>query len=201
MCGVAGVILAAGKSSRMGTMKLLLEFHGKPILQHVLENAMESSLSRIIVVLGNSHERIMETIDFTGARVVVNPDFSKGQSTSLKTGIAALDKCCEGALFMLGDQPLIDSGTIDAILEKYRQIKAPIVVPVFARRPGNPVFFHRRFFDEILELEGDVGARTLLKLHRESIVTVEVAHEGIHLDVDTWGDYQVLQKMDLGRRG
>ncbi len=186
---VAGIILAAGKSSRMEKIKLLLDIHGKPMLGRVVESALHSALDEVIVVLGGEHERILESIDFKGATVVFNPDFLKGQSTSLKAGIAAVGESCDAALFLLGDLPLVDSGIIDAVLQKHKATRASIVVPVFAGKRGNPVLLARSLFPMVLALEGDIGARSILAAHEDLIETVDVGHEGILLDVDTWEDY------------
>jgi molybdenum cofactor cytidylyltransferase len=186
---VAGIILAAGKSSRMGKMKLLLDINGKPMLGHVVESALHSALDEVIVVLGHEHARILESIDFKGATVVFNPDFLKGQSTSLKAGIAAVGESCDAALFLLGDLPLVDSGIIDAVLQKHKATRASIVVPVFAGKRGNPVLLARSLFPMVLALEGDIGARPILAAHEDLIETVDIGHEGILLDVDSWEDY------------
>jgi molybdenum cofactor cytidylyltransferase len=170
-------------------MKLLLDVHGKPMLGHVVESALRSALDQVIVVLGNEYERILESIDFKIATVVFNLDFLKGQSTSLKAGIAAVGQNCDAALFLLGDMPLVDSGVIDALLKKYKATRASIVVPVFAGRRGNPVLLARSLFPMVLALEGDIGARAILAAHENFIETVDVEHGGILLDVDTWEDY------------
>ena len=197
---VAGIILAAGKSSRMGKMKLLLDVHGKPMLGHVVESALHSALDEVIVVLGSEHERILESIDFKGATVVFNPDFLKGQSTSLKAGIAAVGESCDAALFLLGDLPLVDSGVIDAVLQKHKATRASIVVPVFAGKRGNPVLLARSLFPMVLALEGDIGAREILAAHEDLIETVDVEHDGILFDVDTWEDYLSRFKPRMGER-
>ncbi len=195
---VAGIILAAGKSSRMGKMKLLLDVHGKPMLGHVVESALHSALDQVIVVLGNEYERVLASIDFKVATVVFNADFLKGQSTSLKAGIAAVGENCDAALFLLGDMPLVDSGVIDALLQKHKAARASIVVPVFAGRRGNPVLLARSLFPMVLALEGDIGARAILAAHEDLIETVDVEHDGILLDVDTWEDYLSKFKPRIG---
>jgi molybdenum cofactor cytidylyltransferase len=186
---VAGIILAAGKSSRMGRMKLLLDVHGKPMLGQVVESALASALDQVIVVLGGEYERILDSVDFKVATVVFNPDFWKGQSTSLRAGIEAAGENCDAALFLLGDMPLVDSGVIDGVLQKYKATGASIVIPIFAGRRGNPVLLARSLFPMVLALEGDIGARAILAAHEDLVETVDVAHDGILADVDTWEDY------------
>lgn len=177
-----------------GLLKAGLPFHGKPMLRCVVESALESSLDRVVVVLGNAFEIISRVILDTGAQIVFNPEFSTGQSSSLKIGLSALGKSCDAALFILGDQPLVDSAVMDAVIGKFKETRMPIVLPSYGGKPGNPVLFARSLFAGIMSLRGDVGARSLIAEHGESVVTVEVANESIHLDVDTWEDYQALLK-------
>ena len=202
MSEVAGIVLAAGSSSRMnGLLKAMLPINGKPMLRCVVESALKSSLDRVIVVLGNAFETISRVFPITGAEVVFNPEFLTGQSSSLRAGLLALGKSCDGALFILGDQPLVDSSVIDAVVGKFKGTRMPIVVPYHLGKPGNPVFFARSLFPEIMALRGDVGARSLIEKHGESVATVEVANESIHLDVDTWEDYLGLLERINGIMG
>jgi molybdenum cofactor cytidylyltransferase len=170
------------------------------MLAHVVESALHSALDEVIVVLGNEHERILESIDFKGATVVFNPDFLKGQSTSLQSGIAAVGESCDAVLFLLGDLPLVDAGVIDAVLQKHNATGASIVAPVFAGRRGNPVLLARSLFPMVLALEGDIGARAILAAHEDLIETVDVEHDGILFDVDTWEDYLSRFKPRIGER-
>ena len=202
MSEVAGIVLAAGSSSRMnGILKPLLPFHGKPMLCRVVESALESSLDRVVVVLGNGFETISRVLSDTRAEVVYNPQFLIGQSSSLKAGLSVLGKNCQGALFLLGDQPLVDAAVIDAVIGMFRKTGSPIVVPCYRGKPGNPVFFARSLFPQIMALEGDVGARALVKEHAKSVATVAVENEGIHLDIDTREDYEALLKRANGLKG
>ncbi len=195
MSEVVGIVLAAGTSSRMnGLLKAILPFDGKHMLRCVVESALNSSLDRVVVVLGNAFEIISKVVPITGAEVVFNPEFSTGQSSSLRAGLSAVGQTCDGALFLLGDQPLVDSAVIDAVVEKFRQTRMPIVVPTHSGKPGNPVLFARSLFPEIMRLRGDVGARSLIAEHKKLIATVEVANDSIHLDIDTWEDYLALLK-------
>lgn len=192
---IAGIILAAGKSSRIGQIKQLLPFGEKTILDRVVENAIRSSLCQVIVVLGHSADQIQQVVDFTRVKVVINKNYEKGQSTSLQTGLAAVADYCDGVMFILGDQPLVDVDVIDALIEGFGQSRAPLVMPTCRGRRGNPVIINRSLFHQLKALTGDVGARVLFEEYAEQIREIEVPNDGINFDVDTWEDYMKLQVM------
>ncbi len=196
-CRVAGIILAAGESSRMHRIKQLLPFRGKPLLAHVLENAARSSLSEVIVVLGSYVGKIRRAVDFASfpnVRVIFNRNWHKGQSASLQAGLAAVSADCEGAVCLLGDQPLVDAGIIDTLIQEFDRTKAPLVIPTCGGRRGNPVVIHRALFPRLRSLAGDLGARALFAEYTAQIAVIEVAHHGIHFDIDTWQDYLRLKE-------
>lgn len=188
---VAGIILAAGRSSRLGRPKQLLPLGGKPLLQHVLDAAHASTLDEVIVVLGERAAEIAAALDQGRARVVVNERHTDGQSTSLQSGLLALAQDTDGAIFMLGDQPAITASLIDAIIERFRATGAPIVAPRYTDGTGNPVVFARGLWPELLAIAGDVGARDVLRAHRADVVDVPIATTRLP-DVDTWEDYQQI---------
>ena len=197
---VAGIILAAGSSSRMGRPKQLLAFQGKTILDQVVFNALQSELTQVIVVLGHAAPTIQKQVDFSAVHVVVNNDYAVGQSSSLKKGVAAVADCCEGAMFLLGDQPLVGHETINELIHVFRSALSPIVIPFCKGKRGNPVIIHRDLFPQIDSLTGDVGARLLFDRYKESIMAVEVEDTGILFDVDTWKDFKELQLLHSLRR-
>ncbi len=196
MCKVAGIILAAGESSRMNYIKQLLPFQDKTLLSQVIDNSVRSSLSEVIIVLGRYADRIRSVIDFEGfsrVRIVINRNWDKGMSTSLQAGLATVSGNCEGVMCILGDQPLIDVSVIDTIIGEFQKTKALFVIPTCQGRRGNPVVIHRSLFNRLNGLTGDVGARVLFEEYSEQIVEIEVADYGIHLDIDTWQDYLRLK--------
>ncbi len=192
---VAGIILAAGSSSRMGRPKQLLAFQGKTILDNVVFNALHSELAQVIVVLGHGAPTIQKQVDFTSVHVVVNKDYAVGQSSSLKKGVVAVADCCEGAMFLLGDQPLVSHETINKLIHAFRSALSPIVIPFCKGKRGNPVIIHRDLFPQIDTLTGDAGARLLFDRYKESIMAVEIEDTGILFDVDTWKDFKELQRL------
>lgn len=188
---VAGILLAAGRSSRLGRPKQLLPLGGKPLLQHVVDAANASSLDEVVAVLGEHAEEIARAIEPGRARVVVNERYAEGQSTSLHRGLEALGDA-SGALFILGDQPGITASLIDVIVDGFRETGALIVAPRYTDGTGNPVLFARELWPELLAITGDVGARDVLRAHRADVVDVPVATPRLS-DVDTWEDYRRLR--------
>lgn len=195
---ISGIILAAGKAARMDKVKQLLPFRGTTILGRVVENALGSSLHEVIVVLGHALEDIRRVIDFGHATIAVNADYISGQSTSLRTGLAAISSESAAALFILGDQPLIDPDVIDALVKCYRQQSAPFIIPTYQGKRGNPVLIDRAVFPRLESLEGDVGARILFDEYAHQICEIEMGDEDIMFDVDTLDDYARLQEMEKG---
>lgn len=186
---VAGIVLAAGRSTRMGRPKQLLPFRGRTVLECVVDNALASSLHRVVVVLGHEAENVMPLLGHRRVTTVVNPLYGEGQSSSLKAGLGALTGETDAALFLLGDQPLVTPATIDLLIAAYADSPSPIVIPTFEGQRGNPVLFSRETFPRIEALNGDCGARVLFQEYAEEIHIVVVNTPAIHFDLDTEEDY------------
>ncbi len=190
--GVAAVVLAAGTSSRMGRPKALLRLADKPLLAHVLDSLRASGLTEIVVVLGADADRIREEVPLEGARVVLNPDYAEGMSSSIRAGVRAASPMAEAFLIVLGDQPLLSATTIDALVARRRDTHPRALVPTFRGMRGNPVMLDRSLLPEIEAVRGDVGCRGVLADHADEVVEVAVDDPGILLDVDTPRDLEVL---------
>lgn len=196
---LAGIILAAGESQRLGRPKQLLQLRGKPMLQRVLEASMESQLDEVVIVVGAASELVIRRIGSMVSghfRFEKNNDFRRGQSSSLVTGLRALGDDIEAAVILLGDQPSITGALIDTIVSAYRGTELSIVRPVFTasgrRVPGHPVILHRDVWPQLLRLQGDEGARQLIR--SQPGCALEVLIDGPELaDVDTEEDYRRLQ--------
>ncbi|MGH6778168.1 MAG: NTP transferase domain-containing protein [Bradyrhizobium sp.] len=184
---VAAVILAAGRSTRMGgPNKLLAEIDGKKLVRIAAEQALASHASEVIVVTGHQAELVEQALDGLKVKFVRNPDFAGGLASSVKAGIATVPADADGAVICLGDMPLIDAKLIDRMIETFAPDRGNlIVVPVADGRRGNPVLWSRRFFAELLTLEGDVGARRLIEKHAEAVAEVTVEGAAAFLDIDT----------------
>jgi molybdenum cofactor cytidylyltransferase len=191
---IAGIVLAAGRSSRLGRNKHLLPLQGEPLLRHTLRRALDSRLDEVMLVLGHEADAVLtEAAAGLPVRAVVNPDYAAGQSTSVRAGLAALAPETEAAVFMLGDQPGIAGETIDALIAAWRERGASVVAPRYTDRVGNPVLFDRRVLPELSALTGDRGARPIVEAHRRAgnLLLVPVAGPAPR-DVDTDADYAAL---------
>lgn len=191
---VIGVVLAAGRSTRMGRAKQLLAYRDRPLLQHVLDSAAGAvQLDRVILLLGHRAREIRESLDLRGVDVVFVSDYRQGQSASLRRGVQEAQQLGASAvLFLLGDQPLISAEVMDSLAAAYREHGNSVVLPVCEGKRGNPVLMDRALFPQLLEICGDVGGRAILSRYEGAIREVEVCCPGIHADVDHWQDYERL---------
>ncbi|MDB5566236.1 MAG: 4-diphosphocytidyl-2C-methyl-D-erythritol kinase [Tardiphaga sp.] len=184
---VAAIILAAGRSTRMGgPNKLLAELNGKTLVRIVAEQAVASKATSVTVVTGHQAAEVEKALAGLKVKFVRNPDFAEGLAGSVKSGIAAVPADADGAVVCLGDMPLIDTRLIDRLIESFAPDRGSlIVVPVSDGRRGNPVLWSRRFFGELMTLDGDIGARHLIMKHGEAVAEVPVEGHGAFLDIDT----------------
>jgi len=184
---VAAVVLAAGRSTRMGAVnKMLAEIGGKPLVRIAAEQALASRAKPVIVVTGHERERVEEALAGLPVRFVHNPDYAEGLGTSLKAGIGAMPEEADAAIVCLGDMPQVDSGLIDKLLAAFDPARgALVVVPSIDGRRGNPVVWSRRFFPELMAVTGDIGARHLIGQYAEAVTEVPLAGEAALTDVDT----------------
>jgi len=194
---VAAIILAAGRSTRMGgPNKLLAELGGKTLVRIVAEQALASKAKGVIVVTGHQAEQVEKALQGLSVKFVRNPDFAKGLASSVKAGIAAVADSADGAVICLGDMPLIDARLIDRLIEAFAPDRGNLIaVPVSDNRRGNPVLWSRRFFHELMALDGDIGARHLIARHSEAVAEVPVEGHGAFLDIDT------PQALEAAQRG
>ncbi len=184
---LAALVLAAGRSTRMGgSNKLLAEIGSRPLVRIAAEQALASRARPVIVVTGHQRERVEAALAGLDVTFVDNPDYADGMSTSVKAGIAAVPADADGAIVCLGDMPQVDATLIDRLLAAFDPEKGALaVVPTMDGKRGNPVVWSRRFFPELAELGGDVGARNLIASYPEAIAEVAVAGRGALVDVDT----------------
>ena len=184
---IAALILAAGQSRRMGRInKLLEEIDGAPMVARVVDAVISSRTDPIFVVVGHEADRVRAALAGRDLQFVDNPAYAEGLSTSLKHGVAALPQDGDGVLVCLGDMPRIDAAEIDALIEAFDPAAGrSICVPTFDGKRGNPVLLGHRFFAEIQEISGDVGARQLIGAYPDLIVEVAMDGDGVLLDIDT----------------
>ena len=184
---IAAVVLAAGRSTRMGgPNKLVAEIGGKPLVRIAAEQALASRADPVIVVTGHQRERVEAALEGLTVRLVHNPDFSLGLGTSLRAGIAAVPAEADGVVVCLGDMPQVDAALIDRLISAFDPERGALaVMPTIEGRRGNPVLWSRRFFPDLMAIEGDVGARHLIDRYGEAVVEVPVAGKAALVDVDT----------------
>ena len=184
---IAAVVLAAGRSSRMGgPNKLLAEIGGKPLVRHVVDAALASRARPLVVVTGHQRDKVEAALAGLPVKFVHNPHFADGLGTSLKAGIAALPAEADGAIVCLGDMPQVDGALIDRLIGAFDPDHgALVVVPTIEGKRGNPVVWSRRFFPDLMAVEGDVGARYLIGRYTEAVAEVPLTGTAALTDVDT----------------
>jgi molybdenum cofactor cytidylyltransferase len=189
---VAVLILAAGRSTRMGgPNKLLADADGQALVVHAVKAALASQAVEVVVVLGHMADQVkpaIETVVTARSRIrfVINPDFADGLSTSVRTGIAALGANIDAAIVQLGDMPGVGAPLLDRLIAAFSPIEGrSICVPTVAGKRGNPVLWARRFFPEMANLSGDSGAKHLIGEHADLVCEVEMAGEAAITDIDT----------------
>jgi len=201
---ITGIILAAGAARRMGQPKQLLPLGGKPMVWHVANAACQSGLDSVILVTGSVSDSVAIAAKDLPLTLLHNPEWEKGQSGSLTTGLKALAAETEAVMFLLADQPLITPELIDALIASYHASSHSIIRPCHAGHRGNPVLFGwNEWKDELCTLSGDNGARQIIASHPESVRCVPVKSEELLWDVDTQEDYlrvcEVFRQRDSSR--
>jgi molybdenum cofactor cytidylyltransferase len=182
-------VLAAGTSSRLGRPKQLLELGGRPALQYVLDAAADSSLDQIVVVLGHAAQDVSARIRLPArTRIVLNDEYAKGQSASLRAGLQSAGPEAEAAVILLGDQPGVRAAAIEAVVQSWRAGHGPVVQASYGGRAAHPTLFDRSVWPELARVRGDEGARSILAAHPEWHSTVEVGGQ-LPEDIDTEADY------------
>ncbi|HTT81084.1 MAG TPA: molybdopterin-binding/glycosyltransferase family 2 protein [Stellaceae bacterium] len=184
---IAALLLAAGRSSRMGGPNKLLEpIDGVPMVARSAQRLLSSHARPIVAVIGNDAERVDAALGRLPVERVRNPSFADGLSTSLKCGLAALPADIDGVVVCLGDMPLITGRDIDRLIAAFNPVEGrAIIVPMRRGKRGNPVLWAKRFLPEMAELAGDVGARHLIGQHAELVYEVEMESDGVLVDIDT----------------
>ena len=184
---VAAVLLAAGRSTRMGAVnKMLAEIGGKSLVRIAAEQALASRAQPVIVVTGHQREKVEAALKGLPLRLVHNPNFSEGLGTSLKTGIASVPQEADAAIVCLADMPQVDAALMDRLIAAFDPERgALVVVPSIDGRRGNPVVWSRRFFHDLMSIQGDVGARHLIGNYTEAVIEVPVSGDAALTDVDT----------------
>ena len=192
---ISSVVLAANRAEKLGEEKLLLPLCEKPVLQWVIENALATALHEIVCVVRDL-KTVRRNISLVDKRLywLTNNAADGGQSTSVIAGLWAIDPKSDGALFLVGDQPLIRSELIQSLVQRFENSAALIVAPRFQGETRNPVLIRRELFPELLQLMGDRGARTLTEKYRKQTAFIEWNDELSFVDIDVHEDYEKLRR-------
>ncbi|MGA2972216.1 MAG: nucleotidyltransferase family protein [Candidatus Bathyarchaeia archaeon] len=188
------IVLAAGKSTRMrGRNKLLVKVESRPIIRGVVEAGLKSKVDEVIVVLGWEADKIQKALDDLPCRFVVNKDYEKGQSSSVKAGLREVGGATQAILILPGDVAMIDASSINLVINEYARRKHPIIVAAHKSRPGHPILLDRQLFKEIEQIdEQSFGLKAVVKKHEGAVRFVEAGSSNVLRDVDTPEDLKSL---------
>ncbi|MDP6175304.1 MAG: nucleotidyltransferase family protein [Rhodospirillales bacterium] len=190
---IAGVVLAGGMSRRFGTNKLLAKLGDKPLIRIVTEAALASNLARLFVVLGHEANRVGVALDDDPRlQSVINPDFATGQASTVTAGLRATQGDFNAVMFLMGDQPLLGSAIINALIDTFQASDKEICYPSHGGKRRNPVIFDKCFFPEILSLTGDTGARAIIDANPDRACVLEQSDAAPFRDVDRESDLAAL---------
>ena len=187
---VAGLLLAAGTSSRFGAEnKLLEDVDGEAIGRHAARTLVDSRVDPIVVVLGHEARRVRDALEGLPLEFVVNEAYERGQASSVRTGIRAIQErtATDAVVVALGDMPFVDPATVDALVAAYAADAGDALAAAYEGERGNPVLFDARFFEQLTDVEGDVGGRRIL-LEGDSSALIAVDDPGVRRDVDVPDD-------------
>jgi molybdenum cofactor cytidylyltransferase len=188
---IAGMILAAGESRRIGRDKALLIYHGRSFLETIIDNLGAAGVEKITVVLGHHAETIRRAVNLAAVRVVVNHDYQRGQTSSLQLGLAAMAADSPDAVILcLVDHPAVSAEVIAKLIERFESTRPSVLIPTYQGQRGHPVVISRTLFPELLALPPVEPANTIIRKYRGATQFVEVADSGILLDVDDPAAYE-----------
>ena len=189
---VSGLVLAGGASTRLGQPKQLLPFGTTTLLGRVVAEARAASaLDEVVVVIGGAATEVRRRVDLAGAKVIENPEFTQGCSSSYRTGLGAMDPRAQAVAVLLGDQPGVDRIVIDTVVDEWRRTRDRILLASYRTREGHPLVFARPLFDQLTALQGDKAAWKIVDAHRDWIRAVPVDRPHPR-DVNTWEEYEDL---------
>jgi len=187
---VSAILLAAGESKRMGRLKQLMPLGNGTVLEQSIDNLLGSGIGEVIVVLGHRAEEVEKAVAGRPVKIVVNPLYHLGMSTSIVAGLDSVDSMAQAVMLVLADQPFIDGKTIDRLIDEFHNHDKGIVIPVYQGTRGHPVIFHINYKGDLLELKGDIGGKQVIEEHPDDVLEVAVDIPGINIDIDNMDDYR-----------
>ncbi|SDM45145.1 molybdenum cofactor cytidylyltransferase [Daejeonella rubra] len=192
---IAVIILAAGRSARLGSPKQLLSYRGKTLLQHSIDIALESQVSPVMVVLGSNKEMIEKELDQTNILIEENTLWESGMASSISCGINKLNAIApdsEAVILMVCDQPFVSASLLNELIKQHRETGKPIIASSYENTLGTPALFHKSLFSELSALEGESGAKSLIKKYSQK--TGSISFDQGSIDIDTRENYRNLSK-------
>ncbi|MCJ8280447.1 MAG: nucleotidyltransferase family protein, partial [Rivularia sp. ALOHA_DT_140] len=184
MKNISLIILAAGKANRMGQPKQLLTYQGNSLISHAVKIALKSTCKPILVVLGAYAEQIKPEIDKLPVQIIENPDWETGMSSSIRAGIAAINQSnsnLDAVIIALADQPLISEAVFNQLIKEYRDTKHKIIAAGYDDIVGVPALFDKNLFSELMDIEGDRGAKALMRKYRDEVLTIPIPEAAIDI--------------------
>lgn len=191
---ISAILLAAGESRRMGDFKQLLPYNGKPFVVCCADNLLASRIDELIVVTGHRDAEVRRVLAHHKVKIVLNPNYKAGMSTSIQCGVQAINENSQALLIALADQPQIGAEVINQVIEAYEKTNASIVIPVYNNKRGHPVILQANLKDEILAITPEVGLKQVVRAQAAKTLYVNVADEGVLLDFDYPEDYRRLDR-------
>jgi molybdenum cofactor cytidylyltransferase len=193
---IAGVVLAAGLSTRMGQNKMLLDVGGQTLVRRAANTALSAGLDPVMVVVGHESERVQAALAELSCTAVLNPEYASGMNTSLRAGIAALPEDVSAAVVLLGDMPLVDPSMVRALVDTFRRKPAPLVISMFGEVVAPPILYASFLFAELLELTADARGKRVIQHHRAEAVELSWPPETL-TDLDVPADVErVLARLE-----
>lgn len=198
---ICALVLAAGKSHRMGVQKLLLPFGKTTVILHIVDQLLHSVIDEIHLVVGYEASRIAEQISGPPAQslvrragrpvsIVTNPDYESGMLSSVRCGFQSLPQNCDAVLVVLGDQPAITCELVNEMIQSFKKVNKKILVPLYRGKRGHPILICTQYRNEIMTCYDDVGLKGLLSAHPDDIFELNVSTSGVLSDIDVPQDYQ-----------
>ena len=189
---ISAVLLAAGKSRRMGKFKQLLPLAGKTFVECCVDNLLASRVDEVVVVTGHREADVRNAVGTRPVRFANNPDYRDGMSSSIKRGVEAISKMARACLIALVDQPQIGSDVINRVIEAYLADEPLIVIPTYEGKNGHPIILDLKLRDEILAIDPAQGLKQVVHAHSSEVVRIEVFTEAVLTDFDFPEDYKRL---------
>jgi molybdenum cofactor cytidylyltransferase len=189
MAEIWAIILAAGESKRMKVPKMLLTFHGKTMIEKVVENVAGSEVFRTLVVVGSFREEVSGAISSTGVSICYNENYRNGMLSSVKFGFKNLPALYGAVIVFPGDQPFIEPDVINSLIKAYRATGKGIIIPVYRKKRGHPILISSKYRDAVDSLDENEGLRSLSLMFKEDVFEVKTSSPGILKDFDTKQDY------------